>query len=82
MSVFNPGTNGTLKSLTIPSAFLELALILELLEKQIPEADRPNNIAITFDLESNSANITATIPIVSVTTSSGEINISAVDYLS
>ncbi|NJL64897.1 MAG: hypothetical protein HC903_27705 [Methylacidiphilales bacterium] len=76
------GGGGTLKSDTLPEAFLELANILAAAEKAVTPADaQPNNIQIQFDIETGSATISANMPFTTEAASDGDVTIHAIDYL-
>jgi len=81
-SAFNPGTGGTLKSTTSPSALLELGQILSNAEKAVvPAEDQPNNLQVTYDLETGTATITANLPITTSADTDGAVKVIASDYL-
>jgi hypothetical protein len=80
-SAFTPGT-GTAKSLTIMGAVLEVSQLLAAAEKAItPETDQPNNIQITYDFEARIIQITATTPFTPTVGVSGEVTLTALDYV-
>lgn len=81
MSNFNNSGTG-LRSTNIPAAFLELAVFLSETERTASTAENPlNNITITFDAEARSAAIAATLPIKAILSESGQIVVSAINYL-
>lgn len=80
-SAFTVGT-GQAKSSTKMGAVLEIAQLLAAAEKAVtPETDQPNNIQITYDFESQLANITATTPFTPSIGALGEITLTALDYV-
>lgn len=80
MSAFNNG--GTFSATTKPAALLEIAKRLSDIETANSTPDVPlNNVTITFDLEANTAAIAATLPIQPTISPSGQIVISAVNYI-
>lgn len=81
MSTFNNG-GGTLKSTNKPAAFLELAHILNEAERAASTADVTfNNLNVAYDAEARTATITASLPVGSAINSSGQIVITATNYL-
>jgi hypothetical protein len=78
---FVPGTGGTLKSTDVPSAFLELAQLVANAENLIPEADRPENVSITYDADTLVASVSCNLPITTAADSNGAVLVQAVDYL-
>lgn len=81
MSAFNNG-GGSLKSSNKAAALMEVALYLGDAERQASTIDNPiNNITIGFDTDARTATITATLPIGSTLNPSGQVVISASDYL-
>lgn len=80
-TTFAPGTGGTLKSTNVIAAFLETAQLLAAAEKAVtPVENQPDNIQITYDLESSSATVSANLPF-STDSIGGAITIEALDYL-
>lgn len=87
--LFTPGT-GTLKSTTLPSAFLELALLIQTQERIALAQQQavlaasltvPDRVVITANLNTDTVTITIPqLPIIS-SVSSGDVLISADDYL-
>lgn len=80
-SAFVPGT-GEAKSTNIMGAALEISQKLAAAEKLIqPESDQPNNVQITYDFESLTANITGSIPFTPAIAAGGSIELVALDYV-
>ncbi len=82
MSTFNSG-GGTLKSANKPQALLEMAHALASTERAASTTDIPlNNITISMDLEAQTAAVTCTLPIAAALNNSGQVVVTASDYLS
>lgn len=80
-SAFTVGTGET-KSTTIMGAVLEISQKLAAAEKTIqPESDQPNNVQITYDFESLTANITGSIPFTPTISLGGSIDLVALNYV-
>lgn len=78
MATFNPGTSGTLKSVKLESAFVEICEYL-----QDPEAAANlNNVTITYNSDALTAAINATIPVTSTIGTGGAVTFAAVNALS
>lgn len=81
-SGFTPGTGGTLKSTDIVSAFVELAQITSNAEKTItPIEDQPNNLQVTYDAETLTITVTASLPAVISFDANGAVLVIPVDYI-
>jgi hypothetical protein len=81
MSTFNNG-GGTIKSTNKPSAFLEIAHLINEAERTASTVDVTlDNVTITYDTGARTAAINATLPVGSTINSSGQIVISASNYL-
>ncbi|MCC5619248.1 hypothetical protein LC605_30090 [Nostoc sp. CHAB 5836] len=81
MSTFNNG-GGTLKSSTKPAAFLEIAHLINEAERAASTVDVTlDNVTINYDTGARTATIDATLPVGSTINSSGQIVISASNYL-
>lgn len=78
-AVYVPGT-GDLKSIDLPAAFLEMAIMTNLAEKAVV-IDPPSNVTIALDLENLVATVTASLPISMSVNANGEIVSQAVDDL-
>lgn len=82
MSTFNNG-GGALHSTNKPQALLEMAHALASTERAASTADVTlNNITISMDLEAQTATIAATLPIAAALNSSGQVVVTASNYLS
>lgn len=85
MSVFAPGTGGTLKSVTNPAALFEAARLLDTNENARNMANTgvspKNNITVSIDFGTRVASLAASIPAVFTLDASGNIVVNAVDYL-
>lgn len=74
--------NGDLTSDTLPETLLEMATLLANAEKAVtPAENQPNNIQISFDLETSTATIAANMPFTSSAAADGAVEIIAIDYL-
>lgn len=81
-SGFTPGTGGQISSTDRPSAFIEVAQALANAEKQVlPVDDQPNNCVISFEQETQSITVSATLPITTSIDADGSLVIDALDYL-
>lgn len=73
---------GDLTSDTLPETLLEMATLLANAEKAVtPAENQPNNIQISFDLETSTATIAANMPFTSSAAADGAVEIIAIDYL-
>lgn len=79
MSTFTPGSGG-LASTNLPSAFIEIAALLQLAESAIVN-NAPNNVTLTSDIDGQSFNINVNLPITTSVDSSGQPVIVARDYV-
>lgn len=79
MSVFNPGT-GDLSSSDLPSAFVELAALLQLAEAAIADTP-PNNVTLTADVDGGNFTISVNLPISASVDGSGQPTITVSDYV-
>jgi hypothetical protein len=76
------GGGGDLNSDSLPEALLEIASLLAASEKAVtPAENQPNNVQITFDLETGSAVIAANLPFTTAAAANGDVTIHAIDYL-
>jgi hypothetical protein len=81
MSTFNNG-GGTLKSSTKPAAFLEIAHLINEAERAASTVDVTlDNVTINYDTGARTTTIDATLRVGSTINSSGQIVISASNYL-
>lgn len=78
-------TGSSLKSDTIPAAFLEAALLVDAAEKARnganPGITPKNNLIVTFSSDDGTANIAATLPVDITVGSGGAVTYAAKDYL-
>ena len=85
MSTFNPGADGSLKSLQLPAAFFELCRMLDAAEQQRngsnPGLPAKRNLNTTVSFETGTIAVAATIPIKPSINADGSIEITAQDYL-
>ena len=80
-SAFAIGT-GDAKSTTKMGVVLELAQKLSAAEKTVtPESDQPTNISVEISLETRLATISAQIPFTPAFGASGEVTLTALDYV-
>ena len=79
MSTFTPGS-GDLNSTNLPSAFVELAALLQLAEIAIVN-NPPNNVTLTSDIDGQSFGVNVNLPITTSVDSSGQPVIIASDYI-
>ncbi|MEM7554082.1 MAG: hypothetical protein AAF378_08275 [Cyanobacteria bacterium P01_A01_bin.84] len=77
----SPFAQTDLSSTNQPAALLELATQLQASELAVPEETRPNNLTIAIDAEEGTASITATIPVTFALDSSGQLVVTATDYI-
>lgn len=63
------------------AALLELAMSLQSSELTVPEETRPNNVQITFDAETGTASVAATLPVTFAPDATGKPVVTAVDYI-
>ncbi len=79
-AVFTPG--GDVTADTQMEAVAQIASILSATEKLVqPVEDQPNNVQVESSSESGTINITATLPISTSISATGQVQIVAVDYL-
>ncbi|MEH2146255.1 hypothetical protein [Nostoc sp.] len=82
MSTFNNG-GGTLKSTNKPAAFLEIAHLVNEVERAASTVDVAlDNVTINYDTGARTAVISATLPVAGSISSSGQIVITSSNYLS
>lgn len=85
MSIFDPGTGGTLKSINIPSAFFELCRAMDAAENARnganPGLPPQRNISTTVSFDTGTIAVAATIPILATVGTDGVIQLGAVNYL-
>lgn len=85
MSIFNPGSAGTLSSTQIPSAFFEVCRALDAAENlrngANPGLPPRRNLSTTVSFDTGTIAIAATIPVEVSVQASGSIDIKASDYL-
>jgi hypothetical protein len=78
-------TGSSLKSSTIPAAFLEACLFLDNAEKTRnganPGVTPKNNLSVTFSSDEGTATVAATLPVTVTVTATGGIDYEAKDYL-
>jgi hypothetical protein len=80
-SSFTIGT-GDAKSTDKAAAALEIAQILVAAENAVtPETERPDNIQITYDFDTLTADISATIPFTAAFDTNGATVLTALDYV-
>lgn len=81
MSTFNNG-GGTLKSTNKPAAFLEIAHLINETERSASTVDVTlDNVTVAYDTGARTSSISATLPIGASVNSSGQIVVSATNYL-
>ncbi len=76
-----PISGNDIKSTHKSAALLEVAMSLQSSELSVPEETRPNNVSVTFDAETGTAAVTATLPVTFVLDVDGKPVITATDYL-
>ena len=76
-----PFSSSDLNSTNQPAALLELAAQLQASEFTVPEETRPNNVTIAVDADAGTASIAATLPVTLSLDSSGQMVITATDYI-
>ena len=85
MSIFDPGTSGTLKSTQVPAAFFEICRALDAAENMRnganPGLPPRRNLSTTVSFDTGTIAVAATIPITTNIQSNGSIDIVASDYL-
>lgn len=85
MSVFDPGTAGTLKSTQIPQAFFEVARALDAAENlrngANPGLPPRRNLSTTISFDTGTIAIAATLPITTNILAGGSVSASVSDYL-
>lgn len=85
MSIFDPGTGGTLKSTQIPQAFFEVCRALDAAENTRnganPGLPPRRNLSTTVSFDTGTVAVAATIPIITSIQSDGTIKVSGSDYL-
>lgn len=82
MADITPGTGGTLKSASAENALLEVAMLVQNLERT--PANNPDNrnfCQVTINTDAGTATVTSTFPIAPVVGADGKITIEAVEYL-
>lgn len=79
-AAFNDG-GGTLNANSKTKAFLEVCQLLQAAELQLPADTRPDNITISYDTEAGTASVTASLPQNTMVSTTGDIRVSAFDYL-
>ncbi|BAU63031.1 hypothetical protein STA3757_03860 [Stanieria sp. NIES-3757] len=80
MSTFDPGTSGTLKSTTIPAAFVEAVTVLQNREAAIT-TNPPDNVTVSIDVDNQLATLALTLPITFSLDGTGKPVVTASDYL-
>lgn len=84
-SVFAPGSNGTLKAVTLPSALFEMARVLDAAENSRnganPGIAPQQRIAVSVDFGTRVAAIAATLPVAFTLDNNGKMVVDASDYL-
>lgn len=81
MSTFNNG-GGSLKSTNKPAAFLEIAHLTNEAERAASTVDVTlDNVTVTYDTGARTTSVAATLPVGSAINSSGQIVVSATNYL-
>lgn len=85
MSIFDPGTAGTLKSTQVPQAFFEICRALDAAENNRnganPGLPPRRNLSTTVSFDTGTIAVAATLPITTNIQASGSIDIVASDYL-
>lgn len=85
MSVFNPGSAGTLKSVQLPAAFFEMCRALDAAEQDRnganPGLPPRRNLSTTISFDTGTIAVAATIPVQVSVASNGSISVVAQDYL-
>ncbi|MBW4642926.1 MAG: hypothetical protein KME23_08010 [Goleter apudmare HA4340-LM2] len=85
MSVFDPGTSGTLKSTQIPQAFFELCRAVDAAENARnganPGLAPRTQLSTTVSFDTGTISVAATIPVIPAIQSDGTIKVAASDYL-
>lgn len=85
MSIFDPGTSGTLKSTQVPQAFFEICRALDAAENTRnganPGLPPRRNLSTTVSFDTGTVAVAATIPITTNIQTNGSIDIVASDYL-
>lgn len=85
MSIFDPGTSGTLKSSQLPQALFEVARALDAAENlrngANPGLPPRRNLSTTVSFDTGTIAIAATLPISAGVQSGGSIGVSVSDYL-
>lgn len=76
-----PFSQTDLSSINQPAALLELATQLQTSELSVPEETRPNNVTITVDADAGTASVAATLPITLSLDTSGQMVVTASDYI-
>lgn len=79
MSVFTPGTGGTLKSTDLPGALLETAQLTQIAEQGM--STPKNNVSVSLNSEGTVATITAQLPVTTTVSTDGSIKVVATDYI-
>jgi hypothetical protein len=78
--VFDP-TGSDLKSTTGVAALVEVAQRLQLAELAVPEANRPNNVQVSYDLEGLTTTVAVTLPVEVELSGAGVPTVIASNYL-
>lgn len=76
-----PFSSSDLNSTHQAAALLELATQLQTSELGVPEEVRPNNVTIIVDADAGTASVAATLPITFSLDSSGQLVVTATDYI-
>ena len=76
-----PFSSSDLNSIHQAAALLELATQLQTSELGVAEEVRPNNVTITVDADAGTASVAATLPITFSLDSSGQLVVTATDYI-
>jgi hypothetical protein len=84
-STFDPGTSGSLKAVTLPSAMFEVARLLDSAENTRnganPGLPPKRNLATTVSFDTGTIAVAATIPFVASLDSAGQTVLAPTDYL-
>lgn len=85
MSIFDPGTAGTLKATQVPAAFFEICRALDAAENMRnganPGLPPRRNLSTTVSFDTGTIAIAATLPVTTNIQSNGSIDIAVSDYL-
>jgi hypothetical protein len=74
-------TGSDLKSIHGPSALVELASRMQLVELSQPEATRPNNVQISSDQEAQTITVSMTLPVTASINAAGRPEFNADPYM-